>query len=152
MLRPELVRRKLQLIAQDLELLLRFEGEPLEDLVADHLRVAALERILERIVMRAIDVNEHLISALATGEGRTTRLSYRDTFLMLADLGVCPREHAERIARSAGLRNILVHDYNDVDHRMVHGAVHDCLVDYHDYAEHVERFLGGLEGAGRDGD
>ncbi|MCG6867600.1 MAG: hypothetical protein LJE91_02390 [Gammaproteobacteria bacterium] len=39
-----------------------------------------MERILERIVMRAIDVNEHIISELSTGEGRSTRLTYRDTF------------------------------------------------------------------------
>ena len=100
MLRPELVRRKLQLIAEDLERLVPFRDESYESLIGDPLRLAAVERILERIVMRAIDTNEHIISELATGaEERVTRLSYRETFLRLAELGVYSPEFAQRIAR-----------------------------------------------------
>jgi uncharacterized protein YutE (UPF0331/DUF86 family) len=104
-------------------------------------KLAAVERLLERIVMRAIDINEHLISELGTGEGRSTRLMYRDTFLLLAPLGVYPQEFAERIARSAGLRSILVHDYNDADRAIVHSSIKSYLQDYHQYIEHVRSFL-----------
>ena len=128
MIRPEFVRRKLQLIADDLGRLLLFKDETLASLIADDIKLAAVERMIERIVMRAIDVNEHLISELATGERASTRLTFRDTFLMLADLGVYPNDFAERIARSAGLRNILVHDYNDVDHEIVHQSINICLL------------------------
>ena len=91
--------------------------------------------------MRAIDINEHLISELSAGEGKTTRLTYRDTFLLLADLGVYTQDFAEQIARSAGLRNILVHDYNDVDRKIVHGSIKSCLQDYHRYLELIGSFL-----------
>lgn len=142
MLRPEFVERKLQLIAEDLGRLAEFRDDSYEDLVSDDLRLAGLERILERIVLRAIDVNEHLIGALATGrEEKATRLTYRETFLRLADYGVYPRELGEAIAPSAGLRNVLVHEYNDIDHRIVHGAVRMALEQYSAYVEHVERFL-----------
>ena len=141
MIRGEFIVRKLQLIADDLERLLRFKEESLESLKRDEIKLAAVERLLERIVMRAIDVNEHVISALSTGEGRSTRLTYRDTFLMLADLGVYPKDFAEQIARSAGLRNILVHDYNDADRKIVHGSIKSCLRDYHGYVEYVRAFL-----------
>ena len=141
MIRRELVLRKLQLIADDLERLMQFRDETLESLTADEIKLAAVERILERIVMRAIDVNEHLISELATGEGRSTRLTYRDTFLMLADLNIYSKEFAEQIARSAGLRNILIHDYNDVDRKIVHGSIRACLSDYHQYLEHLSHFI-----------
>lgn len=141
MIRREFVARKLQLIADDLERLLRFKEESLGSLKRDEIKLAAVERLLERIVMRAIDANEHLISELSAGEGRSTRLTYRDTFLMLADLGVYPKDFAEEIARSAGLRNILVHDYNDADRKIVHGAIRSCLQDYHRYLEYVHSFL-----------
>jgi uncharacterized protein YutE (UPF0331/DUF86 family) len=143
MLRPEIVRRKLQLIAEDLGQLAAFRDASYEEVTADFVKLAAVERMLERIVMRAIDVNEHLISELATGEEeRITRLSYRDTFLRLAALGVYDTAFAEQIARSAGLRNVLVHDYNDADRRIVHGAIRDALRDYRRYVEHVDAFLG----------
>ena len=143
MVRRDFVERKLQLIAEDLERLVRFQDETLESLTADDIKLAAVERLLERIVMRAIDVNEHLISELATGEGSGTRLTYRDTFLRLARLGVYPKDFAEQIARSAGLRNILVHEYNDVDRKIVHGSIKSCLRDYHSYIGRVHRYLAG---------
>lgn len=142
MIRREFVQRKLQLIAEDLERLTRFRDETLESLTGDEIKLAAAERLLERIVMRAIDVNQHLIGELASGEGKVSRLTYRDTFLMLVDLGVYPKDFASDIARSAGLRNILVHDYNDVDRRKVHASIKSCLRDYFRYLEHLDRFIG----------
>jgi uncharacterized protein YutE (UPF0331/DUF86 family) len=144
MIRREFVERKLGLIAEDLERLLAFKDESLESLKADDLRLAAVERMLERIVMRAIDVNEHLLAELSTGEGKTTRLTYRETFDLLSGLGVYTKEFGERIGRSAGLRNILVHDYNDVDRTIVHASIRFCLRDYHEYIEKVRAFLASL--------
>jgi uncharacterized protein YutE (UPF0331/DUF86 family) len=141
-LRPEFVERKLQLIVDDLAQLLAFRDTPYEDLVADPIRLAAVERIVERMVQRAIDVNEHLISTLSTGEeARTTRVTYRETFLRLADLGVYDVVFAQGIARSAGLRNIVVHEYNDIDHRILHQAIPNALEEYHAYVNAVRAFL-----------
>ncbi len=146
MIRREFVTRKLQLIAEDLDRLVQFKDESLESLKRDEIKLAAVERFLERTVMRAIDVNEHLISELGTGEGKTTRITYRDTFLFLVTLEVYPQDFAEQIARSAGLRNILVHDYNDADRKIVHGSIRSCLQDYHRYVEFVQSFLDRLSG------
>jgi uncharacterized protein YutE (UPF0331/DUF86 family) len=141
-LRPEFVHRKLQLITDDLGQLALFRDISHSDLVADPIRLAALERIIERIVLRAIDVNEHIISALATGaEQRTTRLTYRETFLRLADHDIYSPEFATRIAASAGLRNILVHEYNDIDHRILHGSIGTALSEYTEYVTTVTTFL-----------
>ena len=142
MIRREFIERKLALMAEDLERLLAFKDISLESLKADEVTLAAVERMLERIVMRAIDVNEHLIADLGTGEGRTTRLTYRETFDLLSGLGIYSKEFGERIGRSAGLRNILVHDYNDVDRTIVHASIKSCLRDYHEYVENVRVFLG----------
>ncbi len=141
-LRPEFVERKLQLITEDLSRLSEFRTDSYESFIENPLRLAAVERLLERIVLRAIDINEHVISALATGdEQKTTRLSYRDTFLKLADYGVYSPEFAQQIAPSAGLRNILVHEYNDIDHRIVYGSIRSALEQYTTYVEHVRRFV-----------
>lgn len=142
MLRPDFVRRKLQLIADDLGHLVQFRHIEHAELVADPLRLAAVERILERIVLRAIDVNEHLIATLSTGEAdRTTRLTYRETFLRLVPFGVYGDEFAQRIAPSVGLRNILVHEYNDIDHRILHAAIPSALEQYHEYVRTVADFV-----------
>jgi uncharacterized protein YutE (UPF0331/DUF86 family) len=141
-LHPEFVRRKLQLITDDLGQLAQFRGISHQDLVADPIRLAAVERMVERIVLRAIDVNEHIISASATGaEERTTRLTYRETFLRLADYDVYAGEFATRIAASAGLRNILVHEYNDIDHTILHASIRTALEEYAEYVTAVGGWL-----------
>lgn len=150
MLRPEFAQRKLHLIAEDLGRLLQYRDESWESITADFVKLAALERLIERIVMRAIDINEHLIAELGSGtESRTARLTYRETFLRLADLDVYPKDFAERIARSASLRNILVHDYNDADRRIVCGAIRPCLEDYRSYIESVAAFIDRIEASSR---
>jgi uncharacterized protein YutE (UPF0331/DUF86 family) len=141
-LRPEFVRRKLQLITDDLGQLATFRDISHQELVTDPIRLAAVERMIERIVLRAIDVNEHVIATSATGaEERTTRLTYRETFLRLADYDVYSHEFATLIAASAGLRNILVHEYNDIDHRILHASIRTALHEYADYVTAVSAWL-----------
>ena len=142
MLRPEFIRRKLHLIADDLGRLLPYRDETWESITADYIKLAALERLIKRIVMRVIDINERLIAELGSGtESRTARLTYRETFLKLVGLGIYPGDFAERIAQSASLRNILVHDYNDADRKVVCGSIRPCLNDYREYVELVTEFL-----------
>lgn len=142
MLRPEYVERKLHLIADELDRLGQFADIKYDELIADEIRLAAIERILERIVVRAIDVNEHLIASLSAAETeRTTRLTYRDSFLRLAGLGVLDESSALQIASSAGLRNILVHEYNDLDHRILHAAIPTALQQYYAYVKSVRQFV-----------
>ncbi|MDH4199608.1 MAG: DUF86 domain-containing protein [Spirochaetia bacterium] len=52
-----------------------------------------------------------------------------------------PEDFAEQIAKSAGLRNILVQDYNDIDRKILHGSIRDCLKDHHSYLEYLSKFL-----------
>ena len=40
---------------------------------------------------------------------------YGSTFTLLAQMGVIDRQLAERLKRAAGLRNVIVHGYVDVD-------------------------------------
>lgn len=146
MLRPEFVLRKLQLVTDDLGHLATFRSVSREALVSDPLALATVERLIERIVMRSVDVNLHLVVALATGhEVQTTRLTYRDSFVRLAGLDVLDDEFAVDIARSAGLRNVLVHDYNDADRALVHAAIGLCLAQYPRYVRDVTAFVDSLD-------
>src|SRR4030066_409588 len=66
---------------------------------------------LEKIIMRAIDINQHMIAELGRGDERVR--GYEDTFYILSQFGIYSEEFAKQIAPSAGLRNRLVHEYNN---------------------------------------
>ena len=78
------------------------------EIVSDFVKMSALERILERIISRAIDINNHLIAELTTKDTSPPK-DFKETFMRLAELGICSEEFAERISKSVGTRNILFH-------------------------------------------
>lgn len=140
MIKKDLVQRKISLIQNELTYLSDFKDQTLDDIASDFTKQAVVERVLERVIMRALDINNHLISATATSKTVPPK-DYRETFLRLADLQVYPEEFAQEICKSVGTRNILVHEYDEVDYRKVYGSIADCLRDYHSYCQYILDFL-----------
>lgn len=76
---------------------------------------------------------------LVAEEGTATPDDYGAAFVALAGLGVVPRSLAERLRTAAGLRNILVHAYLDVDPGRLLAQL-DELDDFVEFAADVESF------------
>ena len=140
MLDKDFIKRKLALNQQELERLKSFESLTFQEIASDPGKYAACERYLERLIGRAIDINRHIIAEKGTITGEVRR--YRDTFLRLADIGVYPKEFAEAIAPSAGLRNALVHEFNNVDPEMLKKSIEQAITEYNEYGAYVLQYLG----------
>jgi uncharacterized protein YutE (UPF0331/DUF86 family) len=63
---------------------------------------------------------------------------------MLATLGVLPSDFSREIAFSAGLRNRIVHEYDEIDDSKVYGALKAAVRDIPVYLNHVNRFIESL--------
>jgi uncharacterized protein YutE (UPF0331/DUF86 family) len=132
-----LVTRKLLLIAADLAALRPVADRGLDAYLASHIEQAFVERYLERSIGRMIDVNYHLI----TGAGQPPPPDYHASFVRLADLGLLDHAFARDIARAAGLRNRLVHDYEGLDPVKVFNALRAAVIDVPRYLEQVNRYV-----------
>jgi uncharacterized protein YutE (UPF0331/DUF86 family) len=118
-------------------------GDPDADqLNSDRLIRHAVERILGQLVDLAVAINAHLVAGL-TG---TAPATYRASFGALADTGVITHELAQRLAPSAGLRNVLAHEYVAIDLHLVAGAIPRARQDYADYVSEVSSALREREG------
>ena len=118
------------------ELLDDLDAVPVLDRVAleqDRMLRHAVERVLTQVVELAAGINNHLVAA-RLGKGAP---GYRESFLMAAQAGALPQELAERLAPSAGLRNVLVHEYVDVDLDQVVTAVALARTDYRSYVRAI---------------
>ena len=82
-------------------------------------------RYLHLAVEAAIDVANHWIA----DQGLRTPDSNRDTFTVLEEAGEFDAALAERMRGWAGFRNVLVHDYISIDHRIAYAAIRDELDD-----------------------
>ena len=73
----------------------------------------------------AIDLANHWIS----DRGLRTPESNRDSFLVLEQAGELDSDLSRRLQGWAGFRNVLVHDYLTVDHRIAWRAIRHDLDD-----------------------
>lgn len=135
MVDPDRVRRLLQLLE-------RFAGE-LEELAATDPGTYVRDHPYEgRYLVQAsaqvcIDVANHLIAS----EGWRTPTDFRDAFTVLEEHAVIAPVLADRLRALAGLRNRLVHLYDDVDDTLVHAALRDGLDDLRAFARSIATLL-----------
>lgn len=85
----------------------------------------AIERLLELVVGTMIDLAFHTVRM----RGLRPPSSYREGFATLAKAGVLDAGLAERLQNAAGFRNLLVHEYGDLDEGRVLAAIAPALAD-----------------------
>lgn len=88
-------------------------------------------------IQDAIDVAAHIIADQRFGEPRAAR----DLFIILGRRGVIDGPLAERLAQMVGFRNILVHEYEDLDLAIVQRIVRENLDDLLDFANRIRETL-----------
>lgn len=99
----------------------------------------AVERVLTQLVELATGINSHLAAA-RLGRGAAT---YREAFDLAVRVGALPADLAQRLTPSVGLRNLLVHEYAEVDLALVAQGASRARSDYRAYVAAVARFLPG---------
>jgi uncharacterized protein YutE (UPF0331/DUF86 family) len=92
------------------------------------------ERALQLAIQVCIDVAAHVTSEL----GLLAPQTYREAFAGLASSGLLPGDLADRLGDAAGLRNLLVHGYGDLDDRQIWAAL-DRLDDLRAFAAAAAR-------------
>ena len=132
-----LVRRKLAAMSRNLGDLAPVEGLSLAEYVTDRLRRKAVERLLQEVVDTAVDVNLHLLRTLQV----QLPGDYYTSFLEVGRQNIIAADLAKTLAPAAGLRNRLVHEYDEIDDSLVLRAVGDARRDFGTYIAAVERYL-----------
>jgi len=137
MIDPTLVTRKMNLIAQDLNELQPLARKGLGDYLASKVDEILAERYLERIIGRMIDINYHLI----TEAGHPPPKDYYESFIQLGRLNVLPADLARQVAACTGLRNRLVHEYEEIDPTKVYQGLQVAVRDIPQYLSHIHQYL-----------
>ena len=137
MLDKNLISRKLRRIIgflNELEPLTKITFDKYE---ADYLTKHASERLIELVVESAVDIN----TLLLVENGQSPPQDYYSSFSDLTKLKVYPAEFVSKIAWTAGLRNRLAHEYEEIKDRKVYQAMKDFPKLYTAYITHIEKFI-----------
>jgi uncharacterized protein YutE (UPF0331/DUF86 family) len=112
-MKPEFsgIERRLNELSERLARLEPFRARTRAEFDADPYLRDIVERNLEVAAQCCIDISNRIISLQDAPKPR----DYYEAILRLGELGVLPPELAQRLAPIAGLRNVLVHEYINVD-------------------------------------
>lgn len=121
----EIFSRRLEALRAYSTKLRGFLDVPEDEFVREPALHDLAERYLHLVVEASLDLANHWIAerALPTPDAN------RDTFTVLEQAGELPADLAERLRGWAGFRNILVHEYLEIDHAIAFRAIRDELGD-----------------------
>lgn len=120
----------------DLELLLRATSA---EFCANKRDMRAAERNFQLIVDSAVDINTHLI---LSRDLPPPEKNY-DSFIALAKIEVCGEAKAKELAPSAGLRNKLVHEYDEINPELLYRSLKTFSTRYKEYGRLILVYLEG---------
>lgn len=99
------------------------------DIVVDRF----VERTLQVAIQAAIDVAAHIVADERLGDAGSSH----QLFERLAERGWISGDSLPVLHRIVGFRNILVHDYDEVDPEIVQRVVRHHLVDLQRFADQI---------------
>ena len=137
MVNPDAVTWRLLVLNERLAELARPEAALPQQLAANSVLRAAVERWLQLAIEACIDIASHVIAS----EGWVPPASGKEAFLILANHGRLTLDLAQRLGRAAGMRNVLVHDYVAIDLSQLAHAVKYDLQDLREFAVQVSTWL-----------
>lgn len=125
MVNAELVRKRLIRLEESISILSRISKYSFDEFVADPERYGSAERFLQVSIEAVNDLGNHVVSDLGLGE-----INWQsDIPRLLLTHGYITADLSQLWIKMIGFRNILVHEYMDVDRRLVYDVLQNNLVD-----------------------
>jgi uncharacterized protein YutE (UPF0331/DUF86 family) len=100
-----------------------------------------VERLIELLVESSSDINSYLLLQLHN----VTPATYYDSFIEAGKNGLTTRELAGELAKSSGMGNRLVHQYEAIDNELVFKAIPIALSQFPLYLKQITDYLDSLE-------
>ena len=105
--------------------------------VKDPLIYGNAERYLQLAIQALLDISNHIVADM----NLSLPADSRDLFGLLAKHKVLPVRLAKRLLPMAGFRNILVHEYLEIDRHRVYRVLEHDLPDFERFIKAVSKLL-----------
>lgn len=137
MTEKRLVHQKLNKLTENLNQLKKIEEYSFAEYQENFFIRRTAERLLQLIVEIATDINGHII----VEEMQSAPDSYYKSFIKLGEARVINKDLSEELAPSAGLRNRLVHEYDEIKDEIIYESITEAIVQYEQYVKEVNEYL-----------
>ena len=131
------IENRISLVRKYLKTLERFKAFSRQAIEEDENIKGALERYLYLAVQAAIDLAEAIIAFKKFRKPTTLR----ESFDILQEEKIIEIDLAAKMGQMAGFRNIITHDYVDIDYDKVYDVLQNHLIDIEEFLEVVNKKL-----------
>lgn len=125
MVRPEVIRKRLNKLDEYLSILYKLRKYSLDDFVSDPEHYGSAERFLHLAIEAILDMGNHVIADSDLGIVNW----YSDIPSILASKGYIDSDLEKKWLQMIGFRNTLVHDYLEIDRTIVYEILQRHLED-----------------------
>lgn len=137
MVKRQLIHKRLQKLDDYLLILQQAQRYSYQEFIAEPERYGSVERFLHLALEVLTDLGNHVVADEGLGE-----VGYqRDIPDLLAEHGYIAADLREKWFQMIGFRNILVHEYAEIDHQIVYDVLHNRLSDFVALREAFARLL-----------
>lgn len=137
MVKVEVIRKRLNSLDEYLEILRGLQKYSLDEFLSNPEIYGSAERFLQLAVETTTDMGNHIISTLGLGEVNW----YSDIAALMEEKGYITVDLRERWIKMIGFRNIFVHDYLEVDRKIVYNVLQNGVDDLEKLKRAFAEFL-----------
>lgn len=128
---------RIEKLKEYLAILEGLQDVTLLELQKDAVKRGAVERYLQLSIEACIDIAELVIS----DQRLLTPSTAKEALEILGKEGIMESEFAEGFSKTAGFRNILIHDYVEIDYEILLQNLKGNLSDFHMFIKSILAFL-----------
>jgi uncharacterized protein YutE (UPF0331/DUF86 family) len=107
------------------------------EFLKDQRSIGSARYYLQVSIETCINITNHII---ATEKLRAPK-DYKDSFKVLNEAGILSDDSTQTMRELAGLRNLLVHLYWDIDDQMIYDGIRSELGDFEAFIDEILTFL-----------
>jgi uncharacterized protein YutE (UPF0331/DUF86 family) len=137
LVKPEVIRKRLNKLDEYLSILHRYDAYSFDEFDSNPELYGSAERFLHLAIEMLIDLGNHVIAELELGPVNW----YSDIPSILAENGYLQSELKEKWLRMIGFRNVLVHEYLEIDRGIVFDVLQNHLSDIEALRQVFAQFL-----------
>jgi uncharacterized protein YutE (UPF0331/DUF86 family) len=108
-----------------------------DKLLDDHFIQDVFVLNLQRSIQACIDISHHICSE----EGLLIPANYKQSFYILEKEKIISSPVADIMKKMVGFRNIAVHDYQELDPKILKGILKNNLKDFESFVIEIEKYL-----------
>lgn len=131
------IRKRLVSLQRILGELEKYRDSDVEELRSDLSQMYAVFFMLQQVIDLATDINQHIAATTLNVADSNSRRGFED----LIRAGVLPSDLEQDFYKSAALRNVITHQYVEVDLGIVSNSIPRVLDIYTQYVKSISRWL-----------